>query len=142
MNRTILALLTFAACRPDETGIDHTVVTGTVEIPPVTLEEVDTRTETNDLLDAPQGLGPEGTSALPYRTAVVTGNVKSWTPEGIGAEYGDPDYFTFTPAATGTFTISLTFAATAGPQPPPADTGDTATTDSGGDTSVGDTSVG
>jgi hypothetical protein len=124
MRTNLLALalpLALTACLPDETGIDHTVLTGTLTIPPATAED----TRGNNDLAAASPLGADDSTSLTYRSVVVAGKVSSWEPQGIGALYGDPDYYVFTPIADGTFTVTLTFATAPG-SGIDADTADTA----------------
>jgi hypothetical protein len=113
-------LATLAGCLPDEVGIDRTVLTGTLTIPPVTVSDG----RTNNSVETAQPLGADESKSLTYRTVIIDGNVASWTP-GLGATYGDPDYFTFAPIADGTFTFDLTFATAPG-SGVDADTADTA----------------
>lgn len=102
--RTSIFLLLLVSCFGDETGIDHTVLTGTITIPPVTAD--DGRTN-NDLATA-QPLGPDESVSLTYRSVVVSGTVNDWTP-GLGGTYGDPDHYAFSPAADGTMAFTLSF---------------------------------
>ncbi len=126
--RITLLLLALPACIPAETGIDRTVLSGTITIPPAQLEEA----RGNDALASAQALGPDDSTALTYRATVVTGTVSGWVPAGIGDTYGDPDYYAFSPLADGTFTFNLNFLTAAAP-PPDTDT-DTDTALDTGDT--------
>jgi hypothetical protein len=99
--RTISFLL-LSACIPAETGIDHTILTGTLTIPPATVDDA----RSNNEIGAAQGLGPDDASSLTYRTVVVNGKITSWRQ---GLAEGDPDYFAFTPVKDGTFSFDLAF---------------------------------
>lgn len=105
--------LLLAACDTPETGIDHTVLSGTVTIPPASVEEKDPPTAPNDA--APQALGEDGSSSLTYRAVLLSGETSSFVPDtgGPGTEddevYGDADLYAFTPVADGTFTATMTF---------------------------------
>ncbi len=107
--------LVLVACDVPEKGIDHTVLSGTVTIPPVSVTEIDSRTAPNDV--TPQPLGEDGSSSLTYRSLLLTGSTSSWTPDvgGPGTDddeiYGDADLYAFTPVADGTFTATFTFDA-------------------------------
>lgn len=123
MRSSILLLLALplSGCLPDETGIDRTVLTGTITIPPTTVDDG----RTNNAVETAQPLGADESKSLTYRTVIVSGKVASWTP-GLEATYGDPDYYSFAPIADGTFTFDLSFeTAPAVPTTDP-DTGDTA----------------
>lgn len=108
MRTTLLALL-IPACLPAETGIDHTVISGTITIPPATVNDG----RTNDAVAAPQALGPDDTTQLTYRSVVISGTVAEW-PSGFGNAEGDVDNFAFAPVADGTFTFTFTFATAPG----------------------------
>ncbi|MFN7142592.1 MAG: hypothetical protein ACK4YP_02365, partial [Myxococcota bacterium] len=116
MRTTLLALL-LVSCLPDETGINRTVISGTITIPPATVNDG----RTNDAVAAPQALGPDDTTQLTYRSVVVSGTVSEW-PSGFGNAEGDVDNFAFAPVADGTFTFTFTFATEAGADPDTADT--------------------
>ncbi len=133
----LAALALLPACLPDEKGIDRTVLTGTITIPPLLIEDV----RTNSVFSAAQPLGGESKS-LTWRSVVVNGRVSEWVPDPeTDAIYGDADYYAFAPVADGTFTFDLSFVTTPAP---PADTGadtapaDTAPADTGdtGDTAA------
>ncbi|MDP2304448.1 MAG: hypothetical protein Q8P18_00300 [Pseudomonadota bacterium] len=115
-----LASLGLSGCLPDEKGIDRTVLTGTLTIPPTLVEDG----RTNNSVATAQPIGADESKSLTYRTVVVDGKVISWVP-GLEATYGDPDYYTFTPIADGTFTFDLTFETVPGSGVDP-DTADTA----------------
>ena len=119
---TLLTLL-LTACLPAETGIDRTVLTGTLVIPPVLVSDG----RTNDQVATAQGLGPDQGVGLTYRSVVIDGAVSDW-PSGFGNAEGDVDNYAFAPAADGTFTFTLTFAT----ETLPVDTGS-------GDSGSGDT---
>ena len=109
-----LVAVQLPGCAAPETGIDHTVLTGTLLIPPGAVEEIDPRTAPND--NAPQALGEDGATALSYRAVIVTGNTSSWTPD-VGDPgpddneiYGDADQYGFSPVADGAFSVTLSFA--------------------------------
>lgn len=132
--RTPLLLL-LVSCTTPETGIDHTVLTGTITIPAATASD----SRTNDSIAAPTPLGVDDSDLLTWRSVIVDGKVSDW-PAGFNAP-GDPDNYAFTPVADGTFTFTLSFATTAaGAGGPPPDTG--ATDTGGGDTGGGDTGGG
>lgn len=118
--RPSILLLALSACLPDEVGIDRTVLTGTLTIPPAFVDDG----RTNNDFGTAQPLGADGSASLTYRSVVVAGKVMSWTP-GLGGGYGDPDYYAFAPIADGTFTFDLTFETTPGTGVDP-DTADTA----------------
>jgi hypothetical protein len=113
-------LLLALACIPDETGIDHTIVSGTVVIPPALIDEK----RGNDSVATAQPIGPDDSTTLTYRSVVVSGTIDNWTPSGLGAVYGDPDFYAFSPAGDGTQTFTVRFTTTASG----ADTGDTGAT--------------
>ena len=119
--RNTLILLALAACGSPETGIDGTVLTGTLSIPPALVDEVDTRTSPNSDPSLAQPLGVEGSSALSYRAVVVSGVTRNFQPEGLGERFGDADWYAFSPAASGTWNLTLDLgpAARRGPPPPP-----------------------
>lgn len=106
------------ACSGPETGIDHTVLSGTLVIPPSLVDEKDPAAAPND--NAPQALGDDGATALTYRAVVVSGSTGSWTPSTGGAGtaddevYGDADEYAFSPVADGAFSVTLTFPTGAG----------------------------
>lgn len=108
----------FVACSAPETGIDRTVLTGSVVIPPALVDEKDPAASPNDA--SPQALGDDGATALTYRAVVVSGSTGSWTPSTGGAGtaddevYGDADLFAFSPVADGAFSVTLTFPTGAG----------------------------
>ncbi len=157
MRPTLLFLSLLVACPFPETGIDDSVLVGTVRIPAASVEEVDTRGSSNNTVATAQPVGPDNSTGLTWRVTRVTGTAKSFEPSGIGARFGDPDHYAFRPVADGAFTIGLTFGDTAARRspPPPPDTGtpaDSATdtgsdsgtdtsSDTSGDTSGGDTGV-
>jgi hypothetical protein len=97
--------VSLSGCIPAETGIDHTVLTGTITIPPVSVEEG----RGNETIATAQGLGPDDSTALTYRSVIVSGKASAWGPNGLGEADGDPDYYAFSPVADGTFTIGLGF---------------------------------
>ena len=100
------------SCVVPETGIDHSDISGTVTIPPATLEERDGRSDSNDTLGQAIGLGPEENPLLTYRAVVVTGSTDTFLPDGsMGDITGDEDWFHFSPVADGTFTIEVHFSA-------------------------------
>jgi hypothetical protein len=105
MRTSMLLLLSFSACVPAETGIDHTIVHGTLTIPPVTATEG----RGNDDVASAQPLGPDGATGLTWRSVVVTGAIDAW-PQGLADPDGDPDSFAFTPVADGTYTFGLSFS--------------------------------
>lgn len=118
-------LLILMSCYPVETGIDSTTLTGTLSLPadPVTFEETKDGTglQARDQIARADEVGDLG-----WRFKQVTGDMREWP-----AAPGDPtdeDFYTFSPIASGTFTIRLTLGAAAGPPAP--DTG----LDTGGDT--------
>lgn len=120
--RTV-TLLALTACAPTDSGLDRSVVTGTLVIPPVTA----TDSRGNDTVAEAQGLGADGASALSWRTVIVTGTVAGWPepPSPTADTDGDPDNYAFTPAASGTFSFSFTFPTDPGSG---GDTADTAAT--------------
>lgn len=130
MNRTTLPLLLLLACRGPESGLDKSVITGSVVIPPGAYDEVETRQSTNDELATAFNIGPDDSPSLTYRAVVVGGEAEDFLLTERGQLYGDPDHFAFSPIAEGDFTITLTLGGTMGPVPPPTPTtgDDTGTT--------------
>ncbi len=127
MRTPTLLALALTACIPAETGIDHTVISGTISIPPATVEDG----RTNNDVATPQGLGPDDSTTMTYRSVIVSGKISDW-PSGFGNAEGDPDNYAFTAPATETWTFSLTFETEALPvDTGPADTADTADTAAG-----------
>ncbi|MDP2317384.1 MAG: hypothetical protein Q8P41_31155 [Pseudomonadota bacterium] len=119
---TTTSLATLSGCIPAETGIDHTILTGTISIPPAAIEDG----RNNNDVTTPQALGTDDSKSLTYRAVVVTGKVNDWTA-GIDGGYGDPDHYVFTPIADGTFTFDLSFVTSPAPTvEPDPDTADTA----------------
>ncbi len=114
LTRSFVLFLLVAACAGPETGLDTTVLIGTVSIPPALVEEKDNAAAPNDT--AAQALGEDGSTSLTYRAVVLTGSTSAWTPEtgqpGTDDDeiYGDADLYAFSPIADGTFTITLDFA--------------------------------
>lgn len=145
MRRNILVLLLAVACAKPETGIDHSVLTGTATIPPATVEGSE---RLSTAAANAQPVGPEDSTALTYRPVLVTGATDSFRANRLeGETVGDPDWYAFSPVADGTWDIHLVLDAAAGPRPPadtgPADTGpaDTGPADTGADTGT-DTGAG
>lgn len=158
MRSTLVFLALFAACVGPETGIDTSVLVGTVRIPAASVAEVDTRGSANNTVATAQPVGPDGSTGLTWRATWIGGVTKSFDPSGVGARFGDPDHYAFRPVADGAFTFELSFAGgTARRSPPPpldtgapadtaTDTGDTSSdtgvpADTAGDTSGEDTGV-
>ncbi len=148
MNRNLLTLLAIeslalAGCQAPEGGLDKSVLEGTVTIPPATYTEEENRSVDNDSAGSAFGVGPEGATSLTYRAIVASGDTSSFTPTGVGAEYGDPDWYAFSPVAEGTFSLSFSLPGGAGGPSAAAttDTTTTSTTTTGG-TDSGTTTTG
>lgn len=136
-----IEVLLLASCQRAEQGLDQSVIEGTLVIPPATYTEAESRAVDNDSAGSAFGVGPEGATSLTYRAVVVAGTTSSFTPTGVGAEYGDPDWYAFSPVADGTF--SLSFSLPGGVGGPTTGTTTTGTTDSGtGTTTTGTTDSG
>ena len=124
-----LALLALVSCLKPEQGIDDTVLYGVVTIPPAAAiaESGDGRDRPLDTLDVATAAGD-----LSWRWQPVDASIRSFeevpNPEG-GVNERDRDWITFSPAASGAFTLVLTY------EVPVTDTGDSGgdSGDSGGD---------
>lgn len=139
MDRRILLLLALAGCQAPESGLDKSVIQGTVVIPPGAYTEEENRQVDNDSAGSAFGVGPDGATSLSYRAVVATGTTSSFSPSAPGEEYGDADWYAFSPVADGSFSIRFTLPGGAG-GPSAAATStttgtstDTTTTDGGTD---------
>lgn len=132
--RKPLFLLLLASCLRPEQGIDDTVLVGTVQVPPgaAVADPGDGRDAPRDTLDDALVLDD-----LTWRWQPVDGSIRTFAettnPDTGDENDRDRDWFVFTPAAAGSFTLVLAY------ETPVTDTGDTGE-DSGGDSAdSGDT---
>lgn len=120
---------TLGACAPEpETGIDRTVLSGTVQITPHLSVEDESVVGVNDaiidnldtekVVEMAQDLG-----LLGHRYSLVDGTCHTFSAERDGPPTGDFDYYTFKPQFSGTITVGLTWADAeiTDPKDPPAE---------------------
>lgn len=104
----LLSLL--VGCQGPETGLDKSIVTGVITIPPVAVAEIEDAADAdNDDPLAPQYVGADGSAALSYRAVIVDGTVGEFgsLPQGGGPR--EPDAYGFSPLIDGDFTFWLQY---------------------------------
>jgi len=96
----------FSSCGRYETGIDRSIIRGTISLVPSTYTEDEGSTAgLNDTPDLGQDLGFFG-----YRVFQVTGSCLDYSVDSFSGEPdGDIDWYLFSPQADGTSTISFDF---------------------------------
>ena len=124
-------LFSLLTCYPIETGIDSTLLTGTVTLPadPETFEESNDPAGLNsrDRLDKADEIGELG-----WRHKQATGAFREWPANPDDPT--DEDFYLFEPIGSGSFTITLALHGTTdGPPAPDTGTDDTATDDTATD---------
>jgi len=127
MDRHLLPILLLAGCQGPESGLDNSTLQGTVVIPPAAVEEGETRKNDNNDAGSAFGVGVEGGSTLTYRAVVLTGETNGFDASGRD-EFGDADWYTFTPVADGTFSLSFSVPGAARAAGTDTDTTTTSTT--------------
>jgi hypothetical protein len=104
--------LATSGCLRPESGVDRTIVKGTVSFPAARGVEVEAAEGANDSVDLAEGLGE-----LRYSAVVVRGECLDAADDRNGVPRGDPDWYAITAAASGPLTVTLAFDGA------PADTG-------------------
>lgn len=118
------------ACVPSETGIDSTTLIGTAEIPPGALIEGqrDLKGSPLDTILLGQDLG-----TLSWRYESVSGLIRQFHDTADEDNPADSDYLLFSPAASGTFTITFHYGGTVPAAEPLPDTAEPTDSDSSSD---------
>jgi hypothetical protein len=130
---TLLSLLT--ACTSGETGIQDSMITGTVLIPPAAYAETETVQGMNDSLDTPESM-----NLLSFRYLEAKGRIASFgTDADTGTIIGDVDTYTFIAATTGDLDVHFTWTEHGEPEEVDTGGGDTGGADTGGGDTGGDT---
>ncbi|MCB9746284.1 MAG: hypothetical protein H6741_17850 [Alphaproteobacteria bacterium] len=144
----LLLVLGLVSCLPGEEGIDNTVLTGTILIPPseAISEGSDRGAQAQDTYLASINLGE-----LSWRWEQRTGDLKTFesTPDRDGVlRDRDRDWITFSAPVAGDYTVRFLFtpvpgepsdsADTGAPAGPMPDTGDSGGGDTGGDSGAED----
>jgi hypothetical protein len=142
MDRRLLPILALLACQGPESGLDNSVIEGTLLIPPASVAEGETAIATNDDAASAFGVGPEGATSLTYRAVVLDGVTSTFTRSAPGDEFGDADWYSFRPIADGSFTVSFSLPGGLGGPDTDADTTTgTTDTDTTRDTGTTDTTT-
>jgi hypothetical protein len=103
-----LILLTLVACGAPETGIDDTVLFGTVRILPQFVDEGEGGAASNDVPESAATFGAGGAVELGLAPVVLRGRTASFPTDAEPA--GDTDHYQFLPFSAGTWTFSVDVA--------------------------------